>query len=142
MYTYDPSKVVVSFKGIILLGPYAEGTFISAKRDAPLFTRKAGADGEVARARVKNKMGTVEFTLSQAAPANVILSQYALVGENAGLDVRTGFLAEDPAPAVLAPKAADVSSADKAARNLPGVTGTATLAGAINSTQVAITLTT
>ena len=56
--------------------------------------------------------------------------------------VRTGFLAEDPAPAVLAPKAADVSSADKAARNLPGVTGTATLAGAINSTQVAITLTT
>lgn len=87
MYTYDPSKVVVSFKGIILLGPYAEGTFISAKRDAPLFTRKAGADGEVARARVKNKMGTVEFTLSQAAPANVILSQYALVGENAGLDV-------------------------------------------------------
>jgi hypothetical protein len=46
------------------------------------------------------------------------------------------FLSEDPAPTVTAPLAADVSSADKAARLLPDVNFEGVLAGAIHSTTI------
>ncbi len=48
-----------------------------------------------------------------------------------------GFLSSNPAPFVSLPTAASVSSTNKAARNLPGVSFGATLAGAINSTTIA-----
>jgi len=47
-----------------------------------------------------------------------------------------GGLAADPAPTTTVPLAADVSSVDKAARTLPDVKFTATLAGAIHSVTV------
>lgn len=50
--------------------------------------------------------------------------------------VSTGALAADPAPTVTVPKAADMSPADRAARNLSGVTFSATLSGAINNIVV------
>jgi hypothetical protein len=50
--------------------------------------------------------------------------------------VRVGGLSDDPAPAVFAPDAADVSSVNKAARNLPDVSFTATLAGAVHSVTI------
>jgi len=46
--------------------------------------------------------------------------------------IRVGGLSEDPAPTVSAPKVADVAALDKAARSLPDVRFTATLAGAIH----------
>jgi hypothetical protein len=46
--------------------------------------------------------------------------------------VTAGGFSPDPAPVIVAPKVADISSADKAARNLTGITGSATLAGAIH----------
>lgn len=52
------------------------------------------------------------------------------------LGIGTGGLAADPAPAVSVPRAADVSTANKANRVLPDVTFEATLAGAIHSTQI------
>jgi len=48
-----------------------------------------------------------------------------------GTSVREGYLAENPAPYVDAPKAKDVSAVDKAARLLQNVTFTAYTAGAI-----------
>lgn len=50
--------------------------------------------------------------------------------------VASGLLAADPAPAVTVPKAADVSSGDKALRKLTGVKFDATLAGAIHATTI------
>lgn len=50
--------------------------------------------------------------------------------------VLQGGLAADPAPVVTAPKAADVPTPDKAARNLPDVNFTATLAGAILTAEI------
>lgn len=47
-----------------------------------------------------------------------------------------GFLATTPPPFVSLPKASAVDPTNKAARNLPLVSFSATLAGAINSTQV------
>lgn len=46
--------------------------------------------------------------------------------------ISVGFLAASPVPVVTAPKAADVSALDKAARTLPDVSLVATLAGAIH----------
>lgn len=47
--------------------------------------------------------------------------------------VEAGVLAASPVPTATAPRASAVSSANKAARNLPGVTFQATLAGSINT---------
>jgi len=54
--------------------------------------------------------------------------------------IASGGLAASPAPVVNVPRAADVSSGDKAARSLTGVTFTATLAGAIQATTIRGTL--
>ncbi len=50
--------------------------------------------------------------------------------------VSDGGFAEEPAPAVTVPRAADVSAADKANRLLPDVRFTATLAGAVHLVEV------
>jgi hypothetical protein len=50
--------------------------------------------------------------------------------------IDTGFIADTPAPYISLPAAASVSSTSKAARNLPNVSFTATLAGAINTTTI------
>jgi len=50
--------------------------------------------------------------------------------------VEAGVLAASPVPTATAPRAAAVSSANKAARNLPGVTFQATLAGSINTLTI------
>ena len=52
------------------------------------------------------------------------------------LGVNQGYLTDDPAPEVILPKAADVPPSDKAARFLPNVQFTATLAGAIQKVQI------
>lgn len=50
--------------------------------------------------------------------------------------VLSGLLAEDPAPAVNVPKVSTVSSTDKGNRLLPGITFSATLAGAIHKVKI------
>jgi hypothetical protein len=55
-----------------------------------------------------------------------------------GID--SGGLAESPKPIVSCPTAASVDSTNKAARNLPNVTFSATLAGAIHATTITGTL--
>lgn len=50
--------------------------------------------------------------------------------------IAVGFLVADPAPVIFVPKAADVSTVDKAARTLNDVTFTAYLAGAIHKIKI------
>jgi hypothetical protein len=52
------------------------------------------------------------------------------------LGIQATFLAETPAPVVMVPKIKDVTTADKAARRLPGITFSATLAGAIHTVVI------
>jgi hypothetical protein len=52
--------------------------------------------------------------------------------------IRVGGIASDPAPVVIVPLAADVSTADKAARWLRGVSTTWELAGAIHKLSVTV----
>lgn len=50
--------------------------------------------------------------------------------------ISVGGLAEDPAPNVIVPLAADVATADKASRTLTPITFTATLAGAVHTVTI------
>ena len=58
----DPSKFSITLAGSVLSG-FAPGTFIEISRDEDSIKDKAGADGEVARIRVLNKLGTCKLTL-------------------------------------------------------------------------------
>jgi len=50
--------------------------------------------------------------------------------------VARGVLSDDPSPVVQVPKVADVSAADRAARNLPDIRWSGTLAGAIHKSDI------
>ncbi len=81
---YDPKNIVIVFGAIVITAGLAEDTFVSAERDEEMFTKKAGADGEVTRTRNRNKMGRVTLTLQQTAEANQLLSAQAAVDELTG----------------------------------------------------------
>ncbi len=57
------------------------------------------------------------------------------------LAVDAGVLSDNPAPAVLAPKVANVAALDRAARRFKPVTFTGTLAGAIQAVNITGTVT-
>lgn len=84
LYQYDPGLIVVSFKGVRLLGPQ-DGTFVTAERAEDAFTAQVGSAGDVARSRNRNKMGSVTYTCQQGSPTNDVLSALALVDELSGL---------------------------------------------------------
>lgn len=84
--TYDPTQIVVIFGGPIT--GYAEGTFVKVTRDEDTFKKYVGADGEVTRARTRNKGGSIELTLTQSSPSNDVLSAIAMLGEETNADIQ------------------------------------------------------
>lgn len=86
MKTYDPAQIVVTL-GPYLISGFAEGTFVKVSRDEDAFLKKVGVDGESARARNKNRAGSVELTLLQSSASNDTLSSIALADELAGQGV-------------------------------------------------------
>lgn len=82
--TYDPTQIVVILGGAPMVG-YADGTFVKVTRDEDAFKKYVGADGEVTRARNRNRGGTIEVTLSQSSPSNDILSSYANADEDGNM---------------------------------------------------------
>lgn len=74
--TYDAREVQVNCGGNPASG-YADGEFIVVRRDAPLYNKTTGADGEVSRSR-NESAGSVTLTLKQTSPFNDILSAFAL----------------------------------------------------------------
>lgn len=85
------------------------------------------------------------FALLASAPklgysdASVVKIKSELGAVN-GIAVRQGILSGDPAPTVSAPKVADVDPQDRAARQLPDVTITAKLEGAIHEIFITASL--
>lgn len=76
--TYDPKLIVITFGGIALTG-YEDGTFVDAKPSADRFSRKVGADGEVARSRSADRTHEITLTLQQVSPSNDYLSSVLLL---------------------------------------------------------------
>jgi hypothetical protein len=71
--TYDPKKVIITFGGVPI-GGYADGTFVQVDPSGDFFTKKVGADGEVARAMSNDNTHTVVITLQQSSLSNPYLS--------------------------------------------------------------------
>jgi len=111
---------------ITQLGTVASGEYIDVVRGRDwLKTRLAEDVFELLASLIK-----VPFTDSGIALVETAIRGVLQEGVNVGL------LSDNPAPAVLVPRAADVSAQNKANRILPDVTFTATLAGAIHKVEI------
>jgi len=84
--TYDPQTVVITVGSVIVSG-FGDGDFITVNYDEDRYNVKAGADGEVARAKNANRMGTFEITLSATSAANAELSSIFNLEMLGGADV-------------------------------------------------------
>lgn len=74
--TYDPKQTIISFGGALMQG-FADGTFISIVDDEDRFSKVAGADGTISRAKSNNTAATVTLTLKRTSPSNDVLSSIA-----------------------------------------------------------------
>ncbi len=90
---YDPKKIPIIFGGQLISG-FADGTFITIKRQTDAFTSMAGADGEVAVVQSADKRGEIVITLLQTSASNDILSAKMAAQELSGI-VGEPFLAKD-----------------------------------------------
>lgn len=100
MKTYDPKKIVITFGGRQITG-YADGSFVTVRRNADGWSLQMGTDGEGTRSKSNDNSGQVEISLMQSSLSNDFLSQIAISDQvaNAGLlpllvkDVDGNFLA-------------------------------------------------
>lgn len=82
-HTYSPDKVIGAF-GPIILGGYANDTFIEVERDEDSFMKYTGALGDVARSRNLNRGGKITITLMAVSPTNDALANLAQDDEDFG----------------------------------------------------------
>src|SRR6266542_6710266 len=81
--THDPNSIIIAIGPWLVTG-YAKGTFVKVSRETDTFTDYAGADGEVTRARQRDRRGTIELVLTQSSPTNDYLSALARQDEQSG----------------------------------------------------------
>jgi hypothetical protein len=81
--SFDPAQVSIIFAGIPIEG-FADGTFITAARDNPSFTKVVGSDGEGARSKSNDTGGSVTVTLMQTSLSNDALSAIMALDEATG----------------------------------------------------------
>lgn len=77
--TYDAKDVSVVVNGTFMTG-FAEGTFVSWAKDEENYSVSVGAQGDVARAKVNNPLGTITITLQQTSPQCKFLDALANAG--------------------------------------------------------------
>lgn len=82
--TYDPAQVFITFKGMTLTG-FMDGTFVTVERKEETWMPFVGVNGETARARNRNKSGTVKVMLMQTSSSNDFLSRQMIDDEATGL---------------------------------------------------------
>lgn len=73
--------------GAVQITGYADGTYITAERISDAFASVAGAGGEVARVRMRDRRGSVKFTLMASDPCNDLLSALAAQDEADGTGI-------------------------------------------------------
>lgn len=78
--TFDPKQLLISIGGVPMQG-LADGTFISIERQEDAYTAVSGADGQVARVKSNNAIGTLTLTLMQTSSSNQVLSAFALADQ-------------------------------------------------------------
>lgn len=78
--TYDAKDVSVIVNGIYLTG-FADGTFVSYDKTEDGFAISIGAQGDTARAKVNNPLGTITVTLQQTSPQVQMMNNLAKSGK-------------------------------------------------------------
>jgi hypothetical protein len=81
--TYDPSKVVATFKGNILTG-FGKDSKIEVERNEDAVSLDVGCDGEFCRSINRNKSGKLKLTFMQSSPSNDVLSAALAIDELTG----------------------------------------------------------
>lgn len=86
MKTYDPKNILITLGGVAITG-FADGTFVTVRRNSDTWSLQMGADGEGTRSKSNDKSGQIEIQLMQSSQSNAYLSNLALADElnNAGL---------------------------------------------------------
>lgn len=84
--SYDAKDVSVIVNGTYLTG-FAEGTFVSYSKDEEGFVTSVGAQGDIARAKVNNPLGTITVTLQQTSPQVSMLNKLATSGKLVGVRI-------------------------------------------------------
>lgn len=81
---YDPSSVLITFTTPVMAVAFVGllGAFVTGKRDEDAWKKKTGATGDAARAKVRNKGGTIEITVMQTSSTNAQLSFLHTLGES------------------------------------------------------------
>ena len=77
---YDPARLFVTWGGLPLSG-FAPGTFLTIRRDDPVWRSVKGTNGELRRLRQKSKSGTVDLTLRHTASFNQALGALVKIDE-------------------------------------------------------------
>lgn len=77
---YDPGRYTLVVLGVTITG-FAGGSMIKVARKTPLFSDKAGGQGDVVRIRSRDKRGTYTFTLLATSKSNDYLSSLVLADE-------------------------------------------------------------
>jgi hypothetical protein len=84
--TYDPGQHFMVLGSVTISG-YADGTYISVERMSEAFTSVAGAGGEVARVRHRDRRASVKLTLMASSACNDLLTAIADNDERDGSGV-------------------------------------------------------
>jgi len=86
VHTYNPSQVSVTCNGVAITG-FAENSFIKVTRNGDLFESIKGADGTVDRVNKNATDFTIELTLKQTSPANLLLQEYVTLDATANAGI-------------------------------------------------------
>lgn len=78
--SYDAKDVSVIVGGVYLTG-FADGTFVSYEKTEDNYAISVGAQGDPARAKVNNPLGTITVTLQQTSPQVSYLNNLARSGK-------------------------------------------------------------
>lgn len=81
---YSPEDVVFLLGGVIPLGGFADGTFISIRKANPIFETVVSADGKVSRTQIENPLYTVTLSLSSVAASNELLTAISFADKKTG----------------------------------------------------------
>jgi hypothetical protein len=81
--SFDPREVNLAVAGVTVTG-YADGAFIEVARSNDAWDATTGANGEVARTRTVDDMGTIVVTLQMSSDSNDDFSALAIADEKTG----------------------------------------------------------
>jgi len=91
---YNPREIIAYWGPTPILEGAAAGTFVKLARRKRTWRHEKGCDGEAARTRTNNFVGTVDFSLRAGSPINNALSAQLTADELLGLVVLP-FLLKD-----------------------------------------------